>query len=64
MLASFPTLAVSVIYCLWNAYRLSQWRRRRALRERVTFMLWAMAHDLEEDDSIISPGQIGRRRPG
>jgi hypothetical protein len=59
MLASFPTLAVSVIYCLWQAYRLSRLRRERVLRERVTFMLWVMAHELEEGDSIISPRRSG-----
>jgi hypothetical protein len=64
MLASFPTLAVSIIYCLWQGYRLSQLRHERVLRERVTFMLWAMAHELEEGDSIIAPWQTGPRRSG
>jgi hypothetical protein len=53
MSVSFPTLMVSVIYCLWSAYRLSRLRRLRVLRERVAFMLWVMAQEIEEGGSII-----------
>jgi hypothetical protein len=34
-----------LIYCLYNNYREEQGRRRRLLRERVTYMLWVMARD-------------------
>jgi hypothetical protein len=53
MSVSFPTLMVSVIYCLWSAYRLSRIRRLRQLRERVTFMLWVMVHEIQEGGAII-----------
>jgi hypothetical protein len=59
MLSSFPTLAVSLIYCLWSVYRLSGRRRHQQLRERVAFMLWVMAHEIEEGGSIICPWQSG-----
>jgi hypothetical protein len=38
-----PTLAVSVIYCIWQAYARDQQRRRALLHERVAFMLWTLA---------------------
>jgi len=40
---SYPTLAVSLIYCLWNFYFRSQWQER-TFRERVAYMLWVMAN--------------------
>jgi hypothetical protein len=49
MLPSVSTLAVSVIYCVWNAYRVALLRRERLLRDRVAYMLWVMAHGPEED---------------
>jgi hypothetical protein len=47
---SVPTLAVSVIYCLYQFYvRERQRRRERVLRERVTYLLWVMAHRVARD---------------
>jgi hypothetical protein len=45
-LVSLPTLAVAVIYCFWNGYRVSLARRERALRHRVAYMLWVMADQM------------------
>ena len=42
-ITTVPTLAVSVIYCLWQAYARDQQRRRTLLHERVAFMLWTAA---------------------
>jgi len=39
---SYPTLAVSAIYCIWNAYLRIQMEQERTLRQRVSFMLWYM----------------------
>jgi hypothetical protein len=40
---AMPTVTVSVIYCIYNAYlRLSQ-RKEQVLRERVSEMLWSVA---------------------
>jgi hypothetical protein len=45
LVCSVPTLALSLIYCLYDSYRHEQGRRRRLLRERVTYMLWVVARD-------------------
>lgn len=47
LLPSIPTLAVSCIYCLWWTYQQRAIVRRRVLRERVAYMLWVMATELE-----------------
>ncbi len=43
---SYPTLAVSAIYCLWNMYFRLRLRQEQTLRERVVFMLWTMANQI------------------
>jgi hypothetical protein len=40
---TYPTLAVSTIYCIWQAYRRALAQRERVLRERVAYMLWVLA---------------------
>ena len=47
MLATVPTLAVSIIFCLYDLARRACRQRQRRLRERVTYMLWVMAHQDE-----------------
>ena len=47
LLTSLPTLAVSVLYCVWNAYRLAQLRQQRKLSERVAYMLWVIATEVD-----------------
>ena len=44
---SYPALAVSAIYCIWNAYLRFHMTTERTLRERVAFMLWVMANPIE-----------------
>ena len=44
LVPSMATLAVSTIYCLWQAYCQVQVRRQRQLRERVAYMLWVAAN--------------------
>jgi hypothetical protein len=41
--STFPTVAVSAIYCLWYAYQQEKLRCLRVLRERVAYMLWVAA---------------------
>jgi hypothetical protein len=41
---SYPTLAVAATYCIWQAYVRAALQRHRLLRERITYMLWTMAH--------------------
>jgi hypothetical protein len=45
ILCTVPTLALSVIYCVYQTYRDELRRRHRVLRERVTYMLWVMAQE-------------------
>ncbi len=47
LVTTLPTLAVSTLYCFWNLYRLYVHQRERRLRERVTYMLWVMASELD-----------------
>ncbi len=49
VLSTVPTLAVSVIYCCYQAYRRHLLRRDRLLRERVAYLLWVMAEFGKED---------------
>jgi hypothetical protein len=44
----YPTLAVSAIYCIWNAYLRYRVRNVRLLHERVAQMLWVMANQITE----------------
>jgi hypothetical protein len=41
---SAPTLAVALIYCIWQRYCQARLRQERTLRERVAYMLWVMAN--------------------
>ena len=47
-------LAVAVIFYTWRTYATIERKRRRRLRQRVAFMLWAMAEQVEYDDTILS----------
>jgi hypothetical protein len=44
---SIGTLAVASIYCIWRMYAETILQQERVLRERVTYMLWVVAHDLD-----------------
>ena len=44
---ALPTLAVAAVYCFWNVYLSLHKQRNRRLRERVTYMLWEMANQIE-----------------
>jgi hypothetical protein len=44
IISTVPTLAVSVIYCLWYAHLRVRLAHQHRLRERVAYMLWVMAH--------------------
>jgi hypothetical protein len=41
--STVTALAVTAIYILWRRYSEGRGRRGRAIQERVTYMLWAMA---------------------
>ena len=47
VLTALPTLAVAAVYCIWHAREQALQLKRRRLRERVTWMLWVMANEVE-----------------
>jgi hypothetical protein len=47
MIPSVATVAVSMIYCLWDAYRRVSLQPPQQLRQRVAYMLWVMAGQLD-----------------
>ncbi len=51
--AALPTLAVSMVYCFYRAYALIQKQRQKRLRERVAWMLWVMAEQVEECEPSV-----------
>ncbi len=47
-LPSFSAVAVSAIFCVYQAYARHLFgQRQRLLRERVAYMLWEMARSIE-----------------
>lgn len=50
---SAPALLVAWIYCVYTSRRREQERQtllERRLRERVAFMLWIAAHEVDHDE--------------
>lgn len=45
--SSVTALAVTAIYILWQRYSEVCGRRGRAIQERVTYMLWTMASQID-----------------
>jgi hypothetical protein len=41
---SAPTLAVALIFCIWQRYCRFRLQHERTLSERVTYMLWTLAN--------------------
>jgi hypothetical protein len=53
------TLTIALLFYLWKTYRQIHEKRRRALRDRVTYMLWTMAEEVEfadAPDPVHCPG--------
>jgi hypothetical protein len=44
--AAAPTLAVCLIFNLWNIWRRTRIRREAVLRSRVAYMLWVIAEQM------------------
>jgi hypothetical protein len=47
MTPTVPTLAVSLIYCLWHAWYRVRLLREGRIRERVAYMLWVSAREID-----------------
>jgi hypothetical protein len=52
MVCQFAALSVAVLYCSWRRHHDLIVRKQRVLRERVAQMLWTIAQDREECDSL------------
>jgi hypothetical protein len=46
LISAVPTLAVGLIFSLWDVWRRQRLQREATLRRRVAYMLWAMAERL------------------
>jgi hypothetical protein len=44
---TIPVLAVAFLYYVWRTHVYLLARRRKLLRERVAWMLWVMAEEVE-----------------
>ena len=47
LVQAMPTLAVAIIYCIWRWAHEQEMSRHRRLRERVAYMLWSAAHEVD-----------------
>jgi hypothetical protein len=47
-------LAVAVIFYTWRGYAHIQIKKQLRLRERVAFMLWRMAEQVEFEDAMVT----------
>jgi hypothetical protein len=48
LVGSIATLAVAVIFYIWQLYNRIRMQKQRHLRKRVAYMLWVMANEDEE----------------
>lgn len=54
IVTNIAALAVATLYYLWRAHYQTRQRRQRVLRERVAYMLWVMADQVQRNDSGLS----------
>jgi hypothetical protein len=47
-------LAVAIIFYTWRGYARVLHQRDKRLRERVAYMLWAMAEQVEVEDAVVA----------
>jgi hypothetical protein len=55
LVTNMTALAVATLYYLWRAHYQTQQRRRRLLCERVAYLLWTVAGQIQGSDSGLSP---------
>lgn len=53
IMTNMAALAVATLYYLWRAHSQRQ-RRDQALRQRVAYMLWVMADQIQRSDSGLT----------
>ena len=54
IVTNMAALAVATLYYLWRAHYQTQQRRDRVLRQRVAYMLWVMADQIQGSDSGLA----------
>jgi hypothetical protein len=54
IVTNMAALAVATLFYLWRAHHQTRLRRQRVLRERVAYMLWVMAEQVQGSDSGLS----------
>lgn len=54
LLTNMTALAVAMLYYLWRAQYHMLLRRRRVLCQRVAYLLWAAAGQIQSSDSGLS----------
>ncbi|HTU16703.1 MAG TPA: hypothetical protein VMG10_01465 [Gemmataceae bacterium] len=54
IVTNIAALAVASLFYLWRAHHQTRQRRQRVLCERVTYMLWVMAEQIQGSDSGLS----------
>jgi hypothetical protein len=47
-------LAVAIIFYTWRSYARILHQRDQRLRERVAYMLWAMAEQVDVEDTVLT----------
>jgi formate-dependent nitrite reductase membrane component NrfD len=54
LMTNMTALAVATLYYLWRAHHQMQLQRRRVLCQRVAFLLWTVAGQIQNSDSGLS----------
>ena len=54
LMTNMTALAVASLYYLWRAHHQLQLQRHRTLCQRVAFLLWAVAGQIQASDSDLS----------
>lgn len=48
LVTNMAALAVAILYYLWRAHYQTRQRRQQVLCQRVAYMLWVMAEQIED----------------
>lgn len=54
IVTNMAALAVATLYYLWRAHYQTRQRRDCVLRQRVAYMLWVMADQIQGSDSGLA----------
>jgi hypothetical protein len=54
LVTNMAALAVAMLYYLWRAHYQTRLRRQQVLCQRVTYMLWVMADQIDDTGPTLS----------